>query len=44
MFSSKVLAILAAVAAICFLLLVGLQVWELKGYSAEPSVWPAAQP
>lgn len=43
MFSSKVISILAIAATVCFLLLIGLQIWEINGYSAEPSVWPAAQ-
>lgn len=42
MFSTKGMTVLAAIAAAIFLLLIGLQTWELKSYSAPPSVWPAA--
>lgn len=38
--SSKFAAWLAIVAAVCFLVLIGLQTAELLHYSAEPSVWP----
>ncbi len=43
MFSSKVLALLALIAAVCFLALIGLQIGELMYYGAEPSVWPVAK-
>ena len=41
MFSSKILGILAIVATVCFLVLVGLQTVELMHYSGDPSIWPA---
>ncbi len=41
MFSTKTLGILALIAAVCFLMLIGLQVAELRGY-ASASVSAAA--
>jgi len=41
MFSSKIMTILAAVATVCILVLIGLQVGEWMYYSAVPSVWPS---
>lgn len=40
MFSSKVASWLAIAAAVCFLILIGLQIAELMGYGAAPSAWP----
>jgi hypothetical protein len=39
MFSSKVMMILAAVATVCILVVIGLQAGELSYYSAAPSIW-----
>ncbi len=38
--SSKLAAWLALVSVVCFLVLIGLQAFELVHYGAEPSVWP----
>ena len=38
--SSKVTAWLALVSVVCFLILIGLQAFELVHYGADPSVWP----
>jgi len=38
--SSKVTAWLALGSVVCFLILIGLQAFELVHYGADPSVWP----
>lgn len=43
MFSSKVAGVLALIATIFFLALIGLQLAEWNYYRAEPSIWPTAQ-
>jgi hypothetical protein len=35
--------VLSLVTTLLFVALIALQVMELRHYSAEPSVWPAAQ-
>ncbi len=43
MFSSKAITWVAIAATVCFLLLIVLQVSELRSFSAAPSVWPTAK-
>ena len=40
MSSSDIFGLLALIAVICFLGVIGLQVAELMHYRADPSVWP----
>jgi hypothetical protein len=42
MFSTKIASWLAIVAAVCFLILIVLQIVELSSYRAAPSVWPVS--
>jgi hypothetical protein len=41
MLSTRILSILAIAAALCFVALIALQVWEHVYYGQPPSVWPA---
>lgn len=43
MFSSKVLAILALIAALVLVAVIAAQYFEMSFYSAAPSVWPTAK-
>ncbi|HRZ10878.1 MAG TPA: hypothetical protein P5567_00315 [Kiritimatiellia bacterium] len=38
--SNKLAAWLALVSVVCFLVLIGLQAFEMVHYGADPSVWP----
>lgn len=39
---SKIAAVLAILASVCFVALLTLQALEMRHYSAPPSLWPTA--
>jgi hypothetical protein len=43
MLFTKILGILAVIAALCCIALVAMQVMELNFYAAAPSVWPTVR-
>jgi len=41
--SSKTLSILALTATVCMLILLGVQISEVRYYDVAPSIWPSAK-